>query len=282
MKLQEKAMLRALLARASGGEHLLPYLPSHLADDMQRWPAPSMLDFPKLLSQKEAFKPIHFSWFSNPIKSFPQNTQKLFLSLLDKKQASQVCQMLQIPYARVTFSPFMGPFLMDELKHKIYQGVEVVSVENLPHSTLNALISLTRNYLLNLIDLLGVHDLSTDLRQIVDKELIKKIYEALTENQLRFLHYSSRQPMKWISPKLGLNAWDGSKEKLQRLLHGRGLARLGHALSDENESLKWHVLHRLDIGRAAIVDRVMRQKQDLALIPYFKDQVIHIVKRYKT
>jgi len=280
VNLQEKALLRALLTRASGGEHLLRYLPPELADEIQRWPSPTALDFSKLLSQKNWAESIHFSWFTAPLKTLPPETQQLFLSLLESKQACDVCDMLALNRSTVTYSPFMHPFLMDELKRKVQQGIEIISKDTLPTSDFNVLLFLEKKQLLNLIDLLGVHDLSADLRQVVDKELLRKIYAALTGEQLRFLHYCSKQPMKWVSPKLGLLVWDGMKKSLHNMLHGRGLVRLGRALFDENESLKWHLMHRLDTGRAEIIERVFRQKHDLALIPYFKNQVLHIVKRY--
>lgn len=280
-KIQEKALLCALLARSSGGDHLLSYLPRGLADEIGRLPLPSSLDFSRLLSQKKWVETIHYSWFYEPLKSLKPETQQLFLSLLPEKKAAEVGKMLDLPRKKTLYSPFMRPFLMDEFRKKIQRGIEVVSEDHLPPSDFNDLLALKRKELLNMIDLLGIHDLSADLRQVVDKELLHKIYAALTPEQLRFLHYSAKQPMKWVSPKLGLPGWDGSKEKLQHMLHGRGLIRLARALFDEDESLKWHLLHRLDIGRAGIVEKIFRQKQDEALTGYFKNQVLHILKRYK-
>ncbi len=282
MKLQEKALLHALLSHPSGREHLLRYLPQELAEEIQQWPTPKSHDFSKLLSQKTWARSMHYSWFYEPLKTLTPETAHLFLSLLPEKEAREVSKMLSLSPKPVSYSPFMHPFLMDEFKRKVQQGVEVISEDYLPPSSFNMLLTLNKTQFFNLIDLLGVHDLSADLRQVVNKELLRKIYTALSGEQLRFLHYCSKQPMKWIPPGLGLLAWDGSKAKLQRMLHGRGLARLGRALGNEDESLKWHLLHRLDTGRAGVVEKIFRQKQDMALIPYFKNQVLHIVKRYQT
>ncbi|MCC5831961.1 MAG: hypothetical protein JJU12_02840 [Chlamydiales bacterium] len=282
MKLQEKAILCALLARSSAGDRLSHYLPERLANEVKSSPLPTTRDFSKLLSQKKWVETIHFSWFYEPLKPLKPETTQLFLSLLPQKKAAEVGKMLSLPLKKVSYSPFMRPFLMDEFKRKIQRGVEVVSVDHLPPSDCNLLLNLNKKELLNLIDLLGVHDLSADLRQVVDKEMLRKIYAALSSEQLRFLHYCTKQPMKWISPKLGLPSWDGSKEKLRRMLHGRGLIRLGRALFDEDESFKWHLLHRLDIGRAQIIEKILRQKQEVTLLGYFKNQVLHIAKRYQT
>ncbi len=281
MKLQEKALLRALLTRASGGDHLLRYLPQKLAEEIEAWPSGSPTDFSKLLSQKQWAQTIHFSWFREPLKDLQPETQQIFLSLLDPKKAHSVARMLGLNFAPRPLSPFIAPFLVDELKKKVFRGIEVIDKACLPPSELNILLFLDKNQLFTCIDLLGVHDLSADLRQVVDKELLQKIYSALSAEQLRFLHYCSKQPTKWVSPKLGLRAWDGTKKTLQHRLHARGLTRLARALYKEDESLKWHLLHQLDTGRGEVVEKVLRQKQDLSLLPYFKNQVLHIVKRYQ-
>lgn len=281
MKLQEKAMLRALLSNTSGGENLLRYFSPELTDELQKWPLEAATrDFSKILSQKEWTESIHYSWFVEPLEPLSTETKQLFLSLLEKKQADKICQLLEIKHARVAYSPFMRPFLINELKKKIQKGVEIINQDYLPPSEFAPLLTLKKQQLFNLIDLLGVHDLSADLRQIVDKEMLRKIYNALSAEQLQFLHYCTKQPIKWVSPKISLSSWDGAKKRLQHILHGRGLIRLGRALYDENESFKWLLLHRLDIGRAGVIEKIFRQKQDLTLIPYFKNQLLHILRRY--
>lgn len=281
MKSQDKAFLHVLLHHSSRGGSLLRYFPEDLSDEMQRWPSPLAYNFQKILSQHDWLNSIHFSWFIAPLSTLSLETKQLFLSLLEKQQAMQLSRKLEVGLKPPSYSPFIRPFLMEELKKKIFQGVEVIDKDYLPPSELNDLLTLSKNQFMNLVDLLGVYDLSADLRQIVEKELLSKIYHSLSNEQLQFLHYCSRQPVKWISPKIGLASWDGSKGILQRILHGRGLYRLARALFDEDESLKWRLIHQLDIGRAKVMEKVFRQKQDPFLIPYFKNQVLHIAKRYK-
>lgn len=50
-------------------------------------------------------------------------------------------------------------------------------------------------------------------------------------------------------PRLGLDRWDGEEESFRHLLHKRGLARLGLALSGQDPDLVWAICHQLDIGR---------------------------------
>lgn len=277
MRRQEKALLRTLLDSSSEGERLKEFLSPEMSAEIEE---ACPLDVTKLLSQSEWVGSIHFSWFAAPLHALPASVRPLFLALLSPKQAKEVCTLLAFPFSIPSYSSFMRPFLVDEFRKHVFQGVEVLSREALPASDLKPLLSLRRSQLLSIVDLLGIYDLSADLRQIVDRGLLNKIYKTLSEDQLTFLQYSMKQPLKWLPPKLGLLNWDGTKKTLQHLLHSRGLSRLGKALYDEDESLKWHLLHLFDTGRANVIEKIFRQKQDEALTSYFKSQVIHILKRY--
>lgn len=69
---------------------------------------------------------------------------------------------------------------------------------------------------------------------------------------------------------------------MNHLLHYRGLLRLAKGVIKEDSSFKWHLLHRLDIGRAKIIQKELYKKQDLSLVSYFKNQVLHIIKRARS
>lgn len=277
MRRQERALLRTLLDSSSEGERLKKFLSPEILAEVED---ASPLEITKFLSQRGWIDAIHYSWFAKPLHALPTAVRPLFLTLLNPKQAKEICTLLALPYSIPTYSSFMRPFLLDEFKKQVFQGVEVLDREAIPSSDLKSLISLRRNQLLSIVDLLGIYDLAADLRQIVDRGLLQKIYNALSEDQLTFLQYCVKQPLKWLPPKIGLLNWDGTKKTLQHLLHTRGLKRLGKALHDENDSLKWHLLHQFDTGRANVIEKVLRQRQDEALTPHFKSQVIHILKRY--
>lgn len=270
-------MLNALLAHK---EELLPFLPPSLVTELQRIPKRDISDFHSLISPTKWSEKIHFSWFSPLLKHFPKEMQPFFLGVLTSPQATGVKEQLSLDIERKETSHFLSPFLSNILKNKMVEE-DLLSEQQLPYSALNLLLKLEKKQLIHLLDLLGIHDLATDLRQVIDRELLGKIHRVLNQEQLHFLQYCSKQPIKWVSPKLGLGTWDGTKAKLNHLLHHRGLIRLARAISQEDPSFKWYLLHRLDTGRAKIMIRGFQQKQDLALIPYFKSQVLHITKRWE-
>jgi hypothetical protein len=254
-------------------------LPATLAEEVQSLPSTNTFDPLTFFSLSNWSVRIHFSWFSDIIKGYPQKVKYLFLGALTPAQSEGIRQSLSFSDIQPV-SPFLQPFLMHILRQTL-QEPELLSEELLPPSSMNCLLHLERKYLFHIADLLGLYDLAADLRQVVDKTLLRKIYSALTEEQLYFLNYCSKQSLKWVSPKLGLLAWDGSKQQLKSLLHYRGLIRLAKAIFQEDPSFKWHLLHRMDMGRAKVIQKVLYQKQDPLLLPYFKHQVLHIAKRYQ-
>lgn len=279
MKQNVLAMLKALLAQSGHEGQLLRFLPSEVAKQLQGCPRPQTFDSNTFLSPLSWSTSIHFSWFSETLKIYPRDLQPFLLGALLPEQAKGIQQMLSLPITPKEPSPFLRSFLLDLLRQEL-QEPDILNEHYLSHSPLNVLLSLERKQLIQLINFLGIYDLATDQRQIVDKELLKKIYGALTQQQLHFLHYCAKQPIKWLSPKLGLSTWDGSKKQLGILLHYRGLIRLAKAIAQEDVSFKWHLMHRLDTGRAKIIQNEFYQKQDPSLLSYFKNQVLHTAKRY--
>ena len=279
MRPQAQALLKSLLSNSGRVEELLRFLPSDLAQEISRAENVQTFNPTIAFSPIQWSLPIHYSWFSEAIKGCPKTVQDLFLGTLTPEQAQGILAMLSLHAVVRPASSFLRPFLLDFLR-KTIEEPDLLSQEHLPPSLLNPLLYLERKRLIHIVDILGVYDLAADLRQVVDKELLRKIEAALTKEQIHFLHYFSKQPLKWISPKLGLLAWDGTKKQLNHLLHYRGLIRLAKSIVQEDQSFKWHLLHRLDTGRAKIIQKELYQKQDPALIPYFKNQVIHLAKRY--
>lgn len=280
MNRQAKCLFQALIARSPHKRALQDHLSSTIRDQTSPVAgAPSNLpdwseDWPL-----RWHTPLHYSWFVEPLKKTHDPLRALFMHCLTKEQKAGLEQLISS-----TPSSFHPPkpllfFLSDYLKKEMLSE-DILEEWSLTPSPLNLLLTLKRAELIHVIDLLGVHDLAADLRQIVEKTLLQKVYRALSQEQLHFLHYSLKQSMRWIPPKLGLRSWDGNKKTLNHLLHYRGLQRFSRALPDEDLSLRWHLLHRLDTGRANVIQKQLQHKQDPALTGYFKNQILHIAKRY--
>ena len=232
-------------------------------------------------SSDRIFLPIHSSWFVKALQEYPEELHPLFVSFLPKVQAAQVVEILKIQSLSLKAEKFLRPFFLQRLLD-VMEEPALLKKELLPKSEMNLLLNLNRKNLFHVADLLGFYDLAADLRFVIQKELLNQIRKALTPEQQQFLNYCSQQPVKWVPPKLNLKAWDGSKEQLKRLLHARGLTRIAKAVFQEVPSFKWHLLRHMDTGRAKIVQNEFYKKQEPALLPYFKNQVLHLAKKFET
>ncbi|NGX27793.1 MAG: hypothetical protein K940chlam6_01731, partial [Chlamydiae bacterium] len=208
-------MLNGLLARfhSSQGKEYYRYLSAQNREAVAQLPTPEDLSLPILFQSDGWMQSIHYSWFVSFLQTWPP---KFLLSILPQKQADGAAKTLEeIPEIQ-PLSRLMRTYLSHYLKDQM-QDPQILPENFLPSSPLNGLLSLTRPQIMHLIDLLGVHDLAADLRQVVDKSLLNKIYQALTQEQLRFLHYCSKQTMAWVPPKLNIAGWDGEKKSLNMM-----------------------------------------------------------------
>lgn len=274
--------LTALLRRYHAGDEaaLTHFLSPSDQKFLKQMHLPKQIDISELLSSTQWAKEMHYSWFLPVLQQFPREVQPLYIALFSKEKQTKLQERLLTKSASNTIPSFLYPLLLQTLKKKVIPK-EVLSSLEIPFSPLNAILQLSTGELLLLIDLLGIHDLSAMIRQVVDRALLGKIHEALSQQQLLFLHYCLKQPLKWIPTKLNFAKWNGDKKVLQKVIHKLGLARLAKALSDEHKDLRFHLCHHLDTGRASIFNEECTAKFDPSLIPYFKSQVMHLLKRFQ-
>ncbi len=272
-------MLNELLARfhPSQRRDFYRFLSAKDRENVSQLPVPEDTNIADLMRSDAWMQPIHYSWFVSFLQTIPPT---LLLASLPQKQAEAVAKTLESLPEKKPLPRFMQLYLSHSLKNQM-QKPHILPENHLLPSALDALLSLTKPQIMHLIDLLGMHDLAADLRQVVDKTLLNKIYAALTQEQLRFLHYCSKQTMLWVPPRLNIAGWDGQKKSLNLLLHKRGLFRLAKALVSEDESLRWHFCRRIDVGRGKILLKLFEEKFDPALAPHFKGQVVHLIRRYQ-
>ncbi len=280
-KAHTSALLKALISTSTHQQELLRFLPASIAVEIQSLKLAKDLNPSTFFSNSAWMDPIHYSWFSEAIKKYPAPVKAAFLKVLTPPKIKSVEQLSGLKSKKGEMPPILTPFLLEILRKNL-QGSEICDEQLLPPSTLNFLLQLERGNLIQTADLMGLHDLAADLRQVVDKELLKKTYNSLSQEQLHFLNYCIKQPIRWVSPKLGLTGWDGSPETLKSLIHFRGLVRIAKAIFTEDASFIWHFLHRLDTGRAQVIQKELTKKQDPALSSFFKTQLLHIAKRYQT
>lgn len=254
---------------------LAHYLPQEEQSAFIDLPSPSPQELSALQRSDQWLDRLHASWLEPPLRSFGEEPGALFFSILPEKMQNALPQMAP-PKRRP--APFLRPYLLAILKQKICR-TGLLAIEELSPSELTPLLQLNEEELFHMVDLLGIHDLAQELRTIVDKALLHAIYEALTKQQLFFLHACMKQPTVWASPPLYLSSWDRERSSLHALLHKRGLIRLGRALIGEETSFQWHVLHLFDRLRGEALRKVIEMPVDPQALVQFKKQVIHLLQR---
>jgi hypothetical protein len=212
------------------------------------------LERQQLLSQDlyQGFEPIeeelariHYSWLAPFLRSLPENEIKLFLSSLTPEQIKDLKQALLLSNTLPAPSAIGKNYLKKTLFEMIATE-ELVPLSCLPADSLNCLLTLSFSELTSLIDLLSMHDLSVEIRHIIETTKLKEIYGLLTKAQTAFLKTLLHKKEAVTFKKMGLAGWNGDREALHSMLLQRGINRIAKSLYGRHPSLLWYIAHRLD------------------------------------
>lgn len=225
-------------------------LPKEQSDALARFQTP--LKTPELLlfDSDRWFKTADLSWFLPTIQTLEAPLQKLYGEIVP----AEIRTALGIP-SQSTSKPLSEPvkqFLLGYL-HSKWHEVEPLPKELIHTGELLPLLDLRKNELLEIIDLLSIHDLVDEVRHIVDKRILQTISSLLTLPQQQYLRTCLRQKTKPHAPSFTLRELLKEPKKFHVLLHKTGLKRFALALNGENKEFMWHILHTLDVSRAAFL-----------------------------
>ncbi|MGC1879507.1 MAG: hypothetical protein WA678_09055 [Rhabdochlamydiaceae bacterium] len=260
---------------------LFASLSPQLFEELQRQPLPSKDLRQGLAPIDEELTGVHSSWFAPFLRSLPENEIKLFLSPLTQEQIKSLKQTLLLSNTLPTPSA-IG---MGYLKKTLF---EVIATENLipipclPADPLNSLLDLTPTELNALIDLLSMHDLSVEIRHIIETSKLKEIYGLLTKAQTTFLKTLLHKKEAVTFKKIGLAAWDGDQESLRSLLLQRGVNRIAKSLYSRHSSLLWHVAHRLDAEKGQLLIKLCTELDHPRASALLGEQVVELISALKT
>ena len=230
---------------------LLRYLPQESQesyDKTQKWyrdPTEATAPLENELSH------VHFSWLEPYMRALPETDIKLALSCLTQEQQKGLKRSLRFSSHLPELTALGSLFLKRQLFSELSSGEDLLETATLPDSPMNLLLDLSYNQLCSLISLLAMHDLSGEIRQIIDTTQLKKIYAALTAEQSELLKTLTFRKEGVTFKKMELSKWDGKLETLHAMLEQRGINRLAKALYEESPSLVWILTHRLDTDRGA-------------------------------
>jgi len=196
---------------------------------------------------------VHDSWISPFLRTLSKSDLLLFLSALPEKKADNLRKELLFTPSLIQVSTQAKSFLIRTMaKALISSFPHLLPIEALPSSQLNQLLELSLKDLYTLIDLLGLHDLSIEIKQIIDTTRLKQIHAILSQKQKAYLQHLTHQRERVLFKRLELHNWNGKPEPLLQLLRQRGLNRLAKALYPESPSLIWYLCHRMPSEEASL------------------------------
>jgi hypothetical protein len=152
----------------------------------------------------------------------------------------------------------------------------------LPKDPLNGLLDLTQEELTSLIDLLSMHDLSIEIRHVVETSKLKDIYSLLTKAQTTFLKtlLHKKEPVSF--KKMGLLGWKGDREGLKSMLTQRGLNRIAKPLYEKSPSLLWYISHKMEEEKGQLLIKLCSPLDHPRAISLLTDQVLELMGALKT
>lgn len=254
MKSRAKMVLKAILNQfePESKQALLRFVSIEEKEEIERSRDLEGPLTPESFSVDAILERVHWSWFLPTLELYPEPEQKLFLSALSPRAEKNLAKVLTLS-AKGEASSLIGKDYLRKTLLDSLNGYKILPLEHLPKTNLEKLLSFSKKELTKLIDRLSLYDLSTELRQIVETKILKKIYSLLTEEERTFLKAIGSHKDPFAMGRLGIEKWDGSEESLRTLLHKRGLARFGAGLSGQDPDFIWYICHGLDIGRGSVL-----------------------------
>ncbi|MBI5272982.1 MAG: hypothetical protein HY861_03260 [Chlamydiia bacterium] len=226
---------------------------------------------------------IHWSWLLPSLRKSPPSEQKLFLSALPAYACEHLCREIDIEPPQESLREIGKEFLRQTLLEDLTGPTNtLLPLAFLPQSPLLPLLSLDKKTLTAMVDSLSLYDLGAELRQIVETKILKKIYSFLSEPERSFLKQAMTQSPPYPAIRLKLDTWDGTQAALRILLHKRGLARLGVALSKQSADFNRHLCYRFDIGRGAALLRFAEQEAPQEQIEAIVHQIQAMLRNQDT
>lgn len=260
---------------------LLKYLPANEAKELRELGA-TLGDPSKGLPRcDEALFRIHYSWFAPYLRTLPESDIRLFLACLHPDQQKGLKTALlfsnQLPEISFIASRFLRQALFERTA-----PADLLPIPCLPASRLNPLLDLGMQEWSSLIDLISMHDLSIEIRHIIDTSKLKQIYALLSKPQQAYLKTLSHKKEPVAFKKLGLASWSGDVEALKHSLFQRGINRIAKALYGHHPSLIWYATHHLDSEKGNALLKLCTPLDHPRAAPLLIDQVVELSQSINT
>lgn len=255
---------------------LVKFLPQAEQGYVSNWDIGSDDIKPILFHPQQVVRRLHHSWLKPLVEKFPEKLWPTISSALEPEQAQGLQMTMCFQPSSDSVSPPVKSFIINQL-------FRLLGTENLlPQEYLNPteffpLLDWNKKKVVSLIDYLGLHDLASEMRRIVNKKYLENFTSCLTSKQLYYLKICLYQKEKLVSPPLEINPAERDCSRLKTVLHQRGLVRFSKALSGQHRDFVWYLAHTLDRGRGKIILSSYQAEAVPDVTPLLKSQVLNLM-----
>lgn len=280
MNQRSSIILRALINRYDPNEQelLLRFLPPNDQKIVLSQDVHSHHLEPLLYQHHDTLDRMHYSWLIPLLDQFSENLLPMLVSALSPQQAAGF-KSRKLPHLHLA-----QPIKLF-MKSQLYSQLDInnrLPLDFLPKTELTPLAYYEKKDLMTINDFLGLYDLASEVRRIVNKTHLKNIYTCLSSKQFYYLKACLHQKEKLAGPPLGIDPSKPDCSKLKQLIHRRGLLRLGKALCGQHPDLVWYITHTLDTGRGKILLNQYKPEPIPTVTSFLQLQLINVMNFLKS
>lgn len=230
-----------------------------------------------LTSTEEDLSQIHYSWIAEVIEQFPPSFQGSLITSLPISQSRDLIKFKNRSDLRKRPLPLITKKFFQNILHKNIEGFrEILKQDFIRPYPLTKLLDMDIHLLFEMFDLLGLYDLSIKLKYVIDKKILSNIYDCFSPSRKKFLLSLIHHTDKIQLSEVDLSNWSGDPIFLKKIIHKKGILRLGKALSGYPKDFMWHLTHKLDTGRGRLLMRYYSEEK-LSIAESLSEQVLFII-----
>lgn len=210
-------------------------------------------------------KSLHPSWLAKPLEEIPSLQQPLRALF-----ATQEPSVQQYP-------PLVKEFLLTVL-HTHCTIEEPLPKVLIAHNPLEPLLHMNAQELMQVVDLLAVLDILEDVRQIIDKKVLKTLLGLLSAKQQQYVRESLRQKIRGTTPPFKVLDLLKEPKLFRKTLHKRGLEKFALAISGLDVDFLLNIYHTLDLKRAQFLMHLVEQELVPEQTNTMRLQILHSIQ----
>ena len=277
-KLTQRAAFKAKLDAKTDEEKnaLLHFLPESEIAKIQGMPSfdVGMIDTVPIFAY---LGKIHPSWFETLFDPMTKKDKKLFISAFSQRR-EELASAFGLEQDFIELTHVARRYIIQHVYQFMLGSTGMLPFSFLSNEPHFNLLTLSYPQLVELIDLLALHDIALEVKNLLHKGQIKALHHILDKKQLKYLKGIKNDSSGVSFGKMGLASWDGNEKELRYMMHKRGLNRLAKTLTGASESFIGHLYYLLSKDEAKIFKSFTTDKKNENVVETLNKQLEAILE----